>query len=136
MAKDYLADKEEKRKSGIKVLWLLLVVFVIIIFLAIKIALTSSTKSSGFSGLPTSDEAYTVAKEFVRPTLKSTDADFDESHYQFAKTSDSVYVIKSSVELTDENNEKISINFKVTLKFNGGLPTAVKNWALIDMVKN
>jgi len=136
MAKDYLANKEEKRKSGIKALWLLLVVLAIIIFLAIKIALTGSTKPGGFKGLPTSGDAYTVAKEFVRPTLKSAGADFDDSHYQFAKTSDSVYVIKSTVELTDENNEKISINFKVTLKFNGGLPTAAKNWALIDMVKN
>jgi hypothetical protein len=136
MAKDYLVDKEEKRKSGIKVLWLLLVLFVIIIFLAIKIALTGSAKPGGFNGLPTSAEAYTIAKEFVRPTLKSTGAEFDDSHYQFAKTSDSVYVIKSTVEFSDENNEKISINFKVTLKFNGGSPTSAKNWALVDMVKN
>lgn len=136
MAKDYLANKAEKRKSGIKALWLLLVLFAIVIFLAIKIALTGSTKPGGFKGLPTSGEAYAVAKEFVRPTLNATSMDFNDSHYQFAKTSDSVYVIKSSVELRDANNEKISINFKVTLKFNGGLPTTAKNWTLIAMVKN
>jgi len=135
MAKDYLAQKAEKRKSGQKALWLLIILLVIVVSMVIKITLTGSLKADVFNGMPTSDEAYTVAKEFVRPTLKSSTADFNESRYQFAKEvgADSVYIIKSSVDYKNASGEKVSSDFKIILKYNGGEATREKNWSLVSL---
>src|ERR1700743_1765898 len=107
MAIDYKAEKAAKRKTGQKALWLLIGLLVVVLAIVIKIMLANNLSGGPtFSGLPSNDEAYTVAKEFIRPTLKSPSADFNESRYKFGKTSDSVYVIQSSVESRNENNDK------------------------------
>ena|ERR1700743_3825626 len=136
MAKDYLAEKAQKRKTGQKALWLLIILVVVVVSIIVKITLGDKLKPNVFNGLPTSDEAYTVAKEFIRPTLKSSDADFSDSHYQFAKISDSVYVIKSKVVSSDSKDEKVTLDFKVTLQYKGGEPTRQKNWTLIGIDEN
>jgi hypothetical protein len=133
--KDYLTNKARKKKSGLKALWLMLILLFVIVSMVIKIIFTGTLKPDVFTGLPSSDEAYVIAKGFVRPTLKSSTADFEDSKYQFAKTSDSVYVIKSSV-IAKVNNENIATSFKVTLKYNGGQASNEKNWALINIDEN
>jgi hypothetical protein len=136
MAKDYLADKAAKKKTGQKALWLLIILVVVVVSMVVKIIFTGNLKPDVFNGLPTSDEAYTIAKEFVKPTLKSTSADFNDSRYQFAKTSDSVYVIRSSVDSKDATGEKITVNFKITLKYNGGQASRQQNWTLVNIDEN
>jgi len=131
MAKDYLADKAAKRKSGQKALWFLIILLVVVVGLIVKIMMPQSM--TNFSGLPSSDEAYTVAKEFIKPTLKSNSVEFSESHYKFGKTSDSVYVIQSSVDSKNESGEKVSTDFKIILKYNGGEATREKNWSLVNL---
>jgi len=133
MAKDYLADKATKKKKGNKALWFLMVLIVLVVAMVVKIILTGNLKPDSFSGLPSSDDAYTIAKGFVKPTLKSPTADFHDSHYQFGKLSDSVYVIQSSVDSRDASGEKISVGFKVTLKYNGGQADRESNWTLINL---
>jgi hypothetical protein len=134
--KDYLADKAKKKKSGLKALWLLLILLFVIVSMVVKIVLTGTLKPDMFTGLPSSDDAYLIAKEFVRPTLKSSSADFEDTKYQFGKTADSVYVIKSSVISKDINNEKVTIDFKITLKYNGGQASREKNWTLVNIDEN
>jgi len=133
MANNYLKEKAEKKKSAIKALWLLLIFLFIVISIIVRISLTGSLKSAFYTGLPSSDDAYAVAEDYVRPTLKSTSADFSDSKYQFGKTSDSVYVIKSSVESRDKNDEKVTVEFKIILKYNGGPAATKKSWSLITL---
>jgi hypothetical protein len=82
---------------------------------------------------PNSDDAYQVAKQYiVAPTIKSG-LTFAEEHYQFAKKSDSVFVIKSYVTSIDEKGEKVKTNFQITLRYDGGPKAVQDNWTMIDM---
>jgi hypothetical protein len=132
--KDYLAEKAKKKKSATKAVWMLLVFSVLIIAMVVKIQLTGSLKPEFFTGLPSSDDAYTIAKQFIEPTLKSGSNKFEDTKYQFAKTSDSVYVIKSEVHSKDANGgEPITSGFKITLQYKGGQASKIKNWAVLDL---
>jgi hypothetical protein len=137
MATDYKAEKAAKKKTGQKALWMLIVLLVVVLAMVIKIMLANNITGGPVStGLPSNDEAYTVAKEFIIPTLKSSTADFNDAHYQFGKKGDSVYTIQSTVDSRNENNEKVTINFRITLKYNGGQATKTKNWDLINLDTN
>jgi hypothetical protein len=128
----YLKQKADKKKTGNKVLWIFLVFVAIAISVVVKITLTGSLKPNFFKGLPGNEDAYEIAKQFVEPTLKSSSADFKDDGYQFGKQSDSVYVIKSSVE-TGSGSDRIITEFKVILQYNGGQVDKKKNWSLIDL---
>jgi hypothetical protein len=132
-ADQYLKEKADKKKTGNKALVLFLVLIFIVISVVIKITLTGSLKPDFFKGLPGSDDAYAIAKEFIRPTLKSSSANFSDTKYQFGKQSDSVYVIQSSVESRNDSGDKINTEFKIVLKYNGGQVDKQKNWTLIDL---
>jgi hypothetical protein len=129
----YLKQKADKKKTGNKALWVFLVLIFIVISVVVKITLTGSLKPEFFKGMPGSDDAYAIAKEFIQPTLKSSSATFSDEKYQFGKQSDSVYVIQSSVESKNESGEKINTEFKIILKYNGGQVDKQKNWTLIDL---
>jgi hypothetical protein len=124
----FLKEKAEKKKSASKAVWAVLFFSAIIIAMIVKISLTGSLKPTFFSGLPTNEDAYEIAKEYVRPTLKASSVTFAEDGYQFAKTSDSVYVIKSTVE-----TEGATTEFKIKLLYKGGRPDKQKNWSVIDL---
>ncbi len=132
MAKDYTADKAAKRKTGQKALWFLIILLILVVGILIRVTLTGSLTRDVFSGLPSSDEAYTVAKEFIKPTLKSNSIEFKEG-LKFGKTSDSVYVIQSSVDSKNETGEKVTTDFKIIMKYNGGEATREKNWSLVNL---
>jgi len=137
MAKNYKDQKAAQRKTGNKALWLLMVLLVVVIAMVIKIMFANNLKGgSGFSGMPTSDEAYAVAKDFVQPTLKSSSADFNDAHYQFSKSDDSVYTIQSSVVSRNAANDKITTNFKIKMKYRGGEPSKTKNWDMVSLDAN
>ncbi|MGZ3757466.1 MAG: hypothetical protein ACXVAY_14390 [Mucilaginibacter sp.] len=136
MAKDYLEEKAKKKKTGNKALWLLIVLVIVVVAMVAKILLTGNLKPDNFTGLPTSEDAYAVAKGFIIPTLKSSSVEFSDSHYQFGKQSDSVYIIKSSVDSKNASGEKTTVNFRITLKYNGGEASREKNWTLVNLDEN
>jgi hypothetical protein len=124
----FLKEKSVKKKSATKAVWVVLFFCAVIIAMMVKITLTGSLKPTFFTGLPSNEDAYEIAKEYVRPALKSSSVTFAEDGYQFAKTSDSVYVIKSTVE-----TEGTTTEFKIKLQYKGGQPDKQKNWSVIDL---
>jgi hypothetical protein len=125
---EFLKEKSVKKKSATKAVWVVLFFCAVIIAMMVKITLTGSLKPTFFTGLPSNEDAYEIAKEYVRPALKSSSVTFAEDGYQFAKTSDSVYVIKSTVE-----TEGTTTEFKIKLQYKGGQPDKQKNWSVIDL---
>lgn len=131
MAKDYLKDKAVKKKSATKAGWLI-VVFVLI-FAALLAKFAMSGTIGNLVGLPDSDVAYNVAKQYILPTTLSRNVKFEDSDYKFAKRSDSVYVIKSAYSTKDNDGETIRTNFTIELKYNGGAGARKTNWTLVNL---
>jgi hypothetical protein len=131
MERNYVENKKARKRSALKAVWILVTVSLIAIFILIKFAHTSIRLTT--SGSPTGDEAYEVAQAFVKSTLRSDKVDFPGSGYQIAKRSDSVYVIRSVVESTDEAGEKKTNNFKVVMEYKGGKQDEPKNWSLLNI---
>jgi len=131
LEKDYLKDKTVKKKSALKVAWLLVAVVIIFAIFLAKFALTGS--AAIFTGLPDSDAAYKVAKEFITPTVLSKNVKYSDDEYKFAKKSDSVYVIKSNYSAEDNNGERSKTNFTIILKYNGGAGGKIQNWTMLDL---
>ena len=134
MEHDYLQDKTVKKKSAIKFVYLLVFFGVAFAILLAKFALTGS--ANPFNGMPDSDAAYTVAKEFIKPTVLSSNIKFSDSEYKFAKKSDSVYVIKSFYTASDGDGESAKTDFTIVIKYNGGHAESSKNWTLVDLNQN
>ncbi|MFD2872169.1 hypothetical protein ACFS5N_06810 [Mucilaginibacter ximonensis] len=132
-SEQYLKQKAAKKRSGNKAVFLFLFFAAVAVAIIAKIFLSGTLKPEFFKGMPGSEDAYAMAKLFIKPTLKSSSANFSDEHYQFGKQSDSVYVIQSSVESTDDSGEKINTEFKIILKYNGGEVDKQKNWSLIDL---
>lgn len=130
--KDYFADKKNKKKSAVKVVWVLVLMGIVFVFIVAKFAF-SGTFDDVIGGAPTSDDVYSIAKDFVRPTLKAEDADFSDSEYQFGKKEDSVYVIKSVVETKTHSGDVVKTNFEITLKFKGGSKKDQSSWELLNL---
>ena len=131
MERNYVESKKARKRSALKAVWVLVTLSLIAIFILIKFAHTGIRLTT--SGLPTNDEAYEVAQDFVKATLRSDRVDFPGSGYQLAKRSDSVYVIRSVVEVTDEAGEKKTNNFKVVMEYKGGKQDEQKNWSLLNI---
>lgn len=131
MEKNYVESKNARKKSALKAVWVLVILSLAAIFILVRFAHTGIRFST--SGLPTGDEAYEVAQDFVKATLRSDKVDFPGSGYQLAKRSDSVYVIRSVVEVTDESGGKKTNNFKILMEYKGGNQTEQKNWNLLNI---
>ncbi len=131
MQKEYLKAKQAKKKTATKAVLLLVVLGVVFVFILVKIANSNSTEI--FSGLPNSDAAYTMAKIYIRPTVRSTSVSFHDDEYKFAKKSDSVYVIKSSYSAKDGNGESTTTNFTISLRYMGGGANREESWKLLDL---
>jgi len=132
MGKVYLAEKKKKKKSAMKGVVVLVFAAIAFVAIVIKFALTGSVEDV-FTGAPSSTDVYEIAKDFVRPTLKSPDATFSDSAFQFGQTQDSVYVIKSFVETPDGTGSNQRTNFEITLKYKGGLRTEERNWEVLNL---
>lgn len=132
MTETYLKDKTAKKRffqKGMVVLIALAVVFTV--FLT-RFALSGSREAL-LNGAPGSEDAYKVAKLFVKPTIKSNDVSFPESGYQCAQKPDSVFVIKSYAEANDQPKPQNVTTFEITLKFIGGAVADKKSWKLIGI---
>jgi hypothetical protein len=76
MEKDYLQDKQLKKQSALKGVWLLVGFGIVFVFILVKIA--NSNSMSVFNGLPDSDAAYAIAKLYIRPAVRSTNVTFND----------------------------------------------------------
>ncbi|RWY54196.1 hypothetical protein [Mucilaginibacter gilvus] len=131
MENNYLKDKQVKKKSALKGVWLLVIFGIVVVVILVKIA--NSNSMSVFSGLPDSDAAYAMAKLYIRPTVRSTDVSFHDDSYKFAKKSDSVYVIKSSYSARQTDGESTTTQFTISLKYMGGSATKEESWKMLDL---
>jgi len=111
--------------SGVVVLVVFILIFT---FIIVRFALTGNVQSI-FSGEPTHDDVYQIAKEYIKPTLKSANATFSDSEYEFGKEQDSVYIIKSHADLDGGQRT----NFEITLKFKGGAKNDQRNWEILNL---
>lgn len=132
MGKVYLAEKKKKKKSAMKGVVVLVFAAIAFVAIVIKFALTGSVEDV-FTGAPSSTDVYEIAKDFVRPTLKSPDATFSDSAFQFGQTQDSVYVIKSFVQTKDNDGEDQKTNFEIILKYKGGSKSEQQNWEVLNL---
>lgn len=128
MGKKYLADKQKRKKSAMSGVAVLVILGVIFIFIIAKFALTGNVQET-FSGAPSHDDVYEIAKQYVKPTLKSSDASFSDSEYQFGSEPDSVYIIKSHVDLGGGQRT----NYEITLKYKGGAKNEQRNWEVLNL---
>ena len=132
--KDYLTQKKQKKKTAVKAVWFIIVLAIVFIIVIIKFALSGDMDvTTLFSGMPSSDDVYSVSKQFVLPTLKGTDASFSEDGYQFGKKEDSVFVVKSAVETKTNSGDIQKTNFEITLKFKGGPVSNQNSWQLLNL---
>ena len=96
----------------------------------------SDSRDDLTNGAPVSADAYSMAKQFVRPTIKSSNILFPETGYQCAEKPDSVFVIKSYAEDKAQSGPKNITSFQITLKFTGGKVGDKKNWRMITLNEN
>lgn len=132
----YLIGKQHKKKTAIAGGWMLIAFGVIFMAVIIKFATSGGSSAIlSFRTFPAGDDAYQIAKEYVGPTIKERNIVFAD-RYQFAKKSDSVFVIRFYVTSIDENGGKTKTNFQITLKYNGGPKAVQDNWTMVDMKEN
>lgn len=132
MAKNYIDNKAGKKKSAKRAAWAIVILGIIFIYILLKFAHNGSMDFTG-GGLPTGEQAYEVAKSFVKSTVRSSNIDFPGSGFQMAKRNDSTYVIRSAAEITADNGDKRSTNFKVLMEYKGGKQDEMKNWSLLNI---
>jgi hypothetical protein len=128
----YLTEKNKKKKATLQFVWILVLFGILFVILITRFALSGSQEDI-FSGAPSSNDVYEIAKEFVKPTLKGEIADFSDSQYQFGQKPDSVYVIKSFVQTKDNAGEDRKTNFEIILKYKGGSKSAPQNWEVLNL---
>ena len=131
----YLQNNAAKRSflnKGVLVLVMLAVIFAAFIT---RFALSGS-RTDFLDGAPRDNDAYSIAKKFIRPTIKSGNVAFPESGYQCAQGPDSVFVVKSYAEAKDQPAPKSITSFEITLKFNGGKVEDKNNWKILGIIEN
>jgi len=133
MRKDYLTEAENKKRATGNAMWVLLFFIIIFVAIIIRIGLRSGSTGSLFSSLPSDGDAYEIAKDYIKPTLRTPETTFAEDDYQCIKPSDSVYEVRSYFESTFSSNEKVKTPFAITLKYNGGTISNQQNWSVINM---
>jgi len=134
MAKKFIAEKTAKKKSATSASWLLWLFLLVFIAIVLRFALRLGPQLSSAKGtMPTGQDAFEVAKQFVRPTIGSMNADFADGEFEYSKNNDSVYIVKSYYETRPEGGEKVKTGFVITLKFNGGKNSSKQNWTVMNL---
>ncbi|MBS1524328.1 MAG: hypothetical protein JST19_01690 [Bacteroidetes bacterium] len=134
MEKPYSSHKEIKKSFALKGMLVLLVLAFIFTLFMVRYALSGTRKN--VEGVPDSDDAYAIAKQFVKPTIKANDISFPESDYQCAQKPDSVFIIKSYAESKNAEGSKSVISFEITLRFFGGNTMNKDSWKVISLNEN
>jgi hypothetical protein len=128
---DYAREKREKRKDAKKIVWILGAMAVVFVMVITRFAIADGSYS--LPDPPTKELVYNIAKDFVRPTLKKGNVNFVTSGYKFTSQPDSVYVIRSSAEITDETGWSEKTYFEVVLKYRGGSAASRANWTVLNL---
>jgi len=132
--KNYLAQKKQKKKSAVKVVWIILALAIVFIIIVVKFALSGDNDvNTLFTGMPSSNEVYNIAKQFVLPTLKGNGASFSEDGYEYGKKADSVFVIRSVVDTKTSDGDLLKTNFEITLKYKGGAVDDESSWEVLNL---
>src|SRR5580658_4793004 len=118
MKKDYLAENAAKQRTTRASMWALLIFIILFLVVIIRFAIRPGSNGDFLISMPTGDEAFKIAKDYMKPTLRSRDAAFADADYQYAKSSDSVYIVKSYFETNNTDRGKHKTNFTVRLKYN------------------
>jgi len=132
--KNYLAQKKQKKKSAVKVVWIILALAIVFIIIVVKFALSGDNDvNTLFTGMPSSNEVYNIAKQFVLPTLKGNGASFSEDGYEYGKKADSVFVIRSVADTKTSDGDLLKTNFEITLKYKGGAVDDESSWEVLNL---
>ena len=131
--KDYLKEKQEKAKTTVTGIIVLLIFIIIFIGVIVRFAIRSGTNDGFFPLMPTGKDAYEIAKDYIQSSIKSSDHEFPDKDYQFTKNSDSVYTITSHFDARNIRGEEIKTEFTATLKYNGGSTSDQHNWTLVKL---
>ena len=135
MSKSYINYKELKKKFAVKLVVFLIVLAIIFSIFLIRLAI-SGKSTDVVNNPPKNEDVYTIAKEFIKPGIPSSNISFPETGYQFAQTSDSTYTIKSYLESKNESGEKSVTSYMITLQFFGGDARNKKSWKMVSLTKN
>jgi len=132
--KNYLAQKKQKKKSAVKVVWIILALALVFIIIVVKFALSGDNDvNTLFTGMPSSNEVYNIAKQFVLPTLKGNGASFSEDGYEYGKKADSIFVIRSVADTKTSDGDLLKTNFEITLKYKGGAVDDESSWEVLNL---
>ncbi len=135
MMNAFLQDKAHKQRFFQKGLIAILALIVIFGVFVVRFALSGS-RDEMMNGAPGSDDAYKVAKQFIRPTIKYKNISFPETGYQCAEKPDSIFVVKSYAEAKGQPGSNSITSFEITLKFVGGNIGDKRNWRMLRMSEN
>jgi hypothetical protein len=133
MKKNLSAEHARRKKSTNDAMWLLFILITLFTVIIARFALRSGVGNGFFNEMPSGSDAYEIARDYIRPTLRMPDTKFAEDGYQYAKTRDSVYVVKSYFITSFPINGKVKTNFTIRLKYNGGTSLNDNNWTLVNL---
>jgi len=125
----------ERKKFTNKATWVFFIIILIVAIVVLKVAVRQGAIASSNGSMPSKDDAFEVAKEIVKPTLRSADVDFSEGQYAFSKSNDSIYTIKSYYETKIGDDEKARTTFVLKFKYNGGPVSSKQSWSVLTLEK-
>jgi hypothetical protein len=134
MKNNYQNEKSVKEKSTARVMWMILVLFVLFSSVVFRMSEGSGFMQNIFNEKPSETEAYDVAKDFTQSTLRSR-AVFAEEPLQCTETGDSMFSIQSYFDTETDNHTRNKTAFTAKVKYNGGGKTNEKNWSLVSLEK-
>lgn len=132
----YLGSKSEKKKKALKGVWFILAAAAIFVFVILKYVQGSSMKI-GSRGLPDKEEAYNMAKVFLKADSPGSEQiDFSDDGFSIGKKTDSIYVIKSTFEKHLDGGDLKKGDFSVTMRYKGGMVDEQDSWELMNINKD
>lgn len=127
----HVETKKRAKRTG----WVVFASIAVFALIMIRFATSGSITDNFFSSMPDKTDAYDMAKQFVRPSMRGADVEFADG-FQFGKQGDSVYIIRSYAEAESGDDGKQRIDFSVIMKYNGGPVSFKNNWELQSMNVN
>jgi len=135
MKNNYQAEKSIKEKSTARVMWMILILFVLFSSVVFRMSEGSGFMQGIFNAAPSEVDAYDVAKDFTQSTLRAK-VQFADEPLQCTQLGDSVFVIQSYFDTEADSHTQTKTNFMAKLRYNGGGKTSEKNWSLVSLQKN
>ncbi len=135
MSKSYVHNQATKKKFAYKLIIFLIILSVFFSGVIIGFALNGNTKRL-VNNPPKNEDVYTIAKQFVKQNVKTSNIVFPETGYQFNQKTDSTYIIKSYLESKDQSGQKTVTSFVITLQFFGGDALNRNRWKMVSLIKD